>query len=69
VTSPFEDPDTSYPVLVNDEGQRSLWPAFADVAEGWGMKFGEVGSQECPDYVEASWTDMHPNSLIAARMR
>jgi hypothetical protein len=31
MTNPFEDPDASYLVLVNDEGQHSLWPAFADI--------------------------------------
>ncbi|SED19230.1 MbtH-like protein [Streptomyces melanosporofaciens] len=27
-TNPFEDPEGTYLVLVNDEGQHSLWPAF-----------------------------------------
>jgi MbtH protein len=66
VTNPFEDPDASYLVLVNDEGQHSLWPAFADVPEGWEVKFGNAGRQECLDYIEASWTDMRPKSLIEA---
>jgi MbtH protein len=34
-TNPFEDPDAEYLVLINDEGQHSLWPVFADVPDGW----------------------------------
>lgn len=65
MTNPFEDPDASYFVLVNDEGQHSLWPVFADVPEGWQVVFGEAGRQECLDYIEENWTDMRPKSLIA----
>ncbi|MFD5204920.1 MbtH family protein, partial [Streptomyces sp. NPDC058375] len=35
MTNPFEDEDGAYLVLVNDEGQHSLWPAFAEVPSGW----------------------------------
>jgi MbtH protein len=65
MTNPFEDPDASYVVLINDEGQHSLWPVFADVPEGWRVVFGEAARQECLDYIEENWTDMRPNSLIA----
>jgi MbtH protein len=66
VTNPFEDPDANYLVLINDEGQHSLWPVFADVPEGWEVTFGEAGRQECLDFIEESWTDMRPKSLIEA---
>lgn len=66
MTNPFEDPDASYLVLINDEGQHSLWPVFADVPEGWETIFGEAGRQECLDFIEENWTDMRPNSLIRA---
>jgi MbtH protein len=65
-TNPFEDPDANYFVLVNDEGQHSLWPVFIDVPDGWEKVFGEAGRQDCLDYVEKSWTDMRPKSLIRA---
>ena len=35
-TNPFEDPDGVYLVLINEEGQYSLWPAFVDVPEDGG---------------------------------
>lgn len=63
-TNPFEDPDAKYLVLINDEGQHSLWPVFADVPDGWEVIFGEDGRQECLDFIEENWTDMRPNSLI-----
>lgn len=66
MTNPFEDPDAKYLVLVNDEGQHSLWPVFADVPDGWQVIFGEDGRQECLDFIEKSWTDMRPKSLIKA---
>src|ERR1700685_1801280 len=63
-TNPFEDPDAKYLVLINDEGEHSLWPVFADVPAGWEVIFGEDGRQECLDFIEKNWTDMRPNSLI-----
>lgn len=30
-TNPFDDDNGSFFVLVNDEEQHSLWPAFADI--------------------------------------
>lgn len=64
--NPFEDPDAMYRVLVNDEGQHSLWPAFLEVPDGWNVVFDEASRQDCLDYIEKSWTDMRPKSLIAA---
>ena len=63
-TNPFENPDARYLVLINDEGQHSLWPAFAEVPAGWSVIFGEDGRQECHDFVAKNWVDMRPNSLI-----
>jgi MbtH protein len=65
-TNPFEDPDAKYFVLINGEGQHSLWPIFVDVPEGWEIIFGEDGRQECLAFVEENWTDMRPKSLIEA---
>jgi MbtH protein len=65
-TNPFEDPDGTYFVLVNDEGQHSLWPSFAEVPAGWTVVHGQSDRQSALDYVEANWTDMRPKSLIAA---
>jgi MbtH protein len=66
MTNPFEDPDANYIVLINGEGQHSLWPVFADVPDGWEVAFGEASRQECLDFIEESWRDMRPKSLIEA---
>jgi MbtH protein len=62
--NPFDDENGSFFVLVNDEGQHSLWPTFADVPAGWKVVFGEADRQACIDYIEKNWTDMRPKSLI-----
>ncbi|MEV5575411.1 MbtH family protein [Spirillospora sp. NPDC052269] len=64
MTNPFENEDGRYYALVNDEGQYSLWPVFADVPEGWRIVHGEAGRQECLDFIEENWTDMRPLSLV-----
>jgi uncharacterized protein YbdZ (MbtH family) len=48
----------------NDEGQHSLWPAFADIPAGWTSVFGKDTRKACLDYIEENWTDMRPKSLI-----
>ncbi|MFD1146986.1 MbtH family protein [Saccharothrix hoggarensis] len=63
MTNPFEDPEGRFHVLVNDEGQHSLWPSFADVPAGWTSRFGPDTRDACVAYVEEHWTDLRPLSL------
>lgn len=67
MANPFDDPDAQFLVLVNDEGQYSLWPVFATVPAGWAVAQQAAGRAESLAFVEAQWTDMRPRSL-AARM-
>jgi uncharacterized protein YbdZ (MbtH family) len=60
--NPFDD-DGSFLVLVNDEEQHSLWPAFADVPAGWRVVYGEADRAACLDYIEQNWPDIRPKSL------
>ncbi|MBL1119065.1 MbtH family protein [Streptomyces sp. 110] len=69
MTNPFDNPDGTFLVLVNDEGQHSLWPAFAEVPAGWEVVVQETDRKTCLDYIEANWTDMRPKSLIEAMNR
>lgn len=64
MSNPFENPDGTFLVLVNDEGQHSLWPAFADVPAGWTVALAGTDRQSCLTYVEEHWTDMRPLSLV-----
>lgn len=66
MTNPFEDDAGVFLVLVNPEGQHSLWPTFAAVPVGWERVFGPGPRKECVEYVDAHWTDMRPKSLVAA---
>lgn len=63
-TNPFEDEDGRFFALINEEGQYSLWPTFADVPSGWNVAFGEDSRKACLDFIEENWTDMRPKSLI-----
>ncbi|MFF3955084.1 MbtH family protein [Streptomyces sp. NPDC001890] len=65
-TNPFDDPEGRFLVLVNDEGQHSLWPAFAEVPGGWTIALDENSREACLDYIETHWTDLRPRSLAAA---
>ncbi|MET9566638.1 MbtH family protein [Streptomyces tauricus] len=63
--NPFDDPEGTFHVLVNDEGQHSLWPVFAEVPAGWEIA-REAGSRaESLAYIEEHWTDIRPRSLVA----
>ncbi|CAM5709931.1 MbtH family protein [Streptomyces viridifaciens] len=64
MANPFENDDAPYFVLVNDEGQHSLWPTFAEVPAGWQVAHGEDTRAACLEYVEQNWTDMRPLSLV-----
>jgi uncharacterized protein YbdZ (MbtH family) len=60
--NPFDDPDGTFLVLVNDEDQHSLWLESLAVPAGWHVAHGPDGRQACLDYVEANWTDIRPRS-------
>jgi len=58
-----QEDNTIYKVVVNEEGQYSIWPADRENALGW-MDVGKQGTKrECLDYIETVWTDMRPLSL------
>jgi MbtH protein len=63
-TNPFEDEDGVYHVLVNDEGQHSLWPTFVEVPQGWTIVHKADSRAACLAFIEKNWTDMRPKSLI-----
>jgi MbtH protein len=62
-TNPFDDEDGEFFVLVNDEGQHSLWPSFAEVPMGWRVALGPEDRQRCLDHIAENWTDMRPKGL------
>ena len=53
-------------VIINDEGQYSIWPAKKETPAGW-TEVGFSGSKaECSEHVDKVWTDMRPLSLQKA---
>jgi MbtH protein len=64
MTNPFEDEKGTYHVLINDEGQHSLWPSFIDVPKGWTIIRKSDTRAACLEFINKNWTDMRPNSLI-----
>jgi MbtH protein len=63
MTNPFDDQDGQFLVLVNDEDQHSLWPAFAEVPAGWSLVHGPGSRDAALAYVEEHWTDLRPRSV------
>jgi MbtH protein len=50
-------------VVVNDQGQYSVWPVQRKLPAGWRM-VGEPASQECClDRIDHLWIDMRPVGL------
>ena len=57
------DENDLYVVVINDEGQYSIWPHWKSIPVGW-SPVGESGLRdECLKYIEVNWTDMRPISL------
>ncbi|WP_175408073.1 MbtH family protein [Streptomyces sp. TRM64462] len=63
MSNPFDDQDGFFLVLVNSEGQYSIWPAFVAVPDGWTVAM-EAGTRDAAvAFVESNWTDLRPLSL------
>lgn len=54
-------------VVVNEEEQHALWPAWKALPQGW-SRTGFSGNQaECLGYVDRVWADMRPASVRTPR--
>lgn len=63
MTNPFDNAEGTFHVVVNTEGQHSLWPTFAQLPDGWEAVFGPDTRDACLRYVQENWTDIRPRSL------
>ncbi|QTE01459.1 MbtH family protein [Streptomyces cyanogenus] len=63
MSNPFEGTNSTYFVLVNAEGQYSLWPSTVKIPAGWTTEYGATAKKECVEYIDAHWNDMRPQSL------
>jgi amino acid adenylation domain-containing protein len=66
VSNPFDDVAARYLVLRNDNGNQSLWPAFADVPAGWTVCHPEDTRAACLGYLDNSWSGLGPATAGAA---
>ena len=64
MTNPFEDENAVYHVLINNEGQHSLWPSFKEVPHGWTIIHKSDSRAACLEFINQHWTDMRPTSLV-----
>ncbi|MFD7027572.1 MbtH family protein [Streptomyces sp. NPDC059917] len=66
MTNPFENPNGTYLVLINDERQHSVWPETVEVPAGWTVVKPGGTREDALAYIEENWTDMRPASLVKA---
>jgi MbtH protein len=58
-----EEDKILYSVVINHEGQYSIWPTGKEMPGGW-QKQGKDGSKsECLEYINKVWTDIRPRSI------
>ncbi|MFE9018936.1 MbtH family protein [Streptomyces sp. NPDC007808] len=65
MSNPLDDPNGRFFVVMNAEGQYSLWPEFAEVPAGWTVRHGVADRSSCIDFINVNWTDMRPLSLVS----
>jgi MbtH protein len=65
----WDDEGTTFEVVVNEEGQYSIWPQTLAQPNGW-RAVGQSGPKaDCLAFIEQTWTDMRPLSLAQAEAR
>jgi MbtH protein len=64
MTNPFEDENGTYLILVNQELQYSLWPTFKQIPDGWAAVGPQGNRRECLNWIERTWRDLRPKSLV-----
>ena len=53
-----------YSVVANREAQYSIWPVGKELPPGWSAVDKEGFLDECLAYIDETWTDMLPLSLL-----
>lgn len=62
VSNPFDDQAGAFVVLINHQGEHSLWPAAAEIPSGWSTAFEQNRRQACIEYINENWTNMRPKT-------
>lgn len=56
----------NYEVVINLEGQYSIWPTNKIVPNGWSAVGKQGAKEDCLAFISEVWTDMRPLSLRAS---
>lgn len=59
----IDDEESVFRVVVNQEEQYSIWPAWRPVPDGWRDTGFSAPRKECLAHIESVWSDMRPLSL------
>ena len=59
----IDNPNTQFYVVINEEEQYAIWPAFKDIPQGWKLAGKEGNKDDCIAYISEVWQDMRPKSL------
>lgn len=60
------DENTEFVVVINDEGQYSIWPSYKTIPAGWHDEGMRGNKEACLAHIDKVWTDMRPLSLRRA---
>ncbi|MBC8999695.1 MULTISPECIES: MbtH family NRPS accessory protein [unclassified Pseudomonas] len=59
----MSDAQLQFDVVINGQGQYSLWPVGKPMANGWSEAGMRGERQICLEYINEHWIDMRPRSL------
>jgi MbtH protein len=60
--STLDDDSQVFSVVINGEGQYSIWPDFKSLPAGWRDAGFKGLKKECLEHIATVWTDMKPLS-------
>ncbi|GJD51508.1 Protein MbtH [Methylobacterium crusticola] len=61
----IDDSEATFRVVVNAEGQHSIWFSHRALPAGWRETGFSGPKADCLAHIDAVWTDMRPASLRA----
>ncbi len=62
----IDNAETAFDVVVNGQGQYSIWPTYRAIPEGWEAVGVQGERQLCLDHIAKVWTDLRTRRLREA---
>ncbi len=63
----IDNPETEFLVVINDQEQYSIWPAYRPVPPGWYTVGVNGDKAHCLEHINNVWTDQRPKRLRDAQ--